>query len=120
MSPRPKDPVVPVEDIGRRIRDLRIRAGLTQTEVAEALGTKQTGISAYERGARALTLPALMRIAEALGTTPNAILGVEAAPLPPLEDRRLLRRLQKAQGLPRRQKLALLKWIDEFLAKVAK
>jgi hypothetical protein len=83
--------------------------------MAAVLRTQQPNISAFERGDRALTLPALLRAAAALKTTPNVLLGLEPIAYPPLEDRRLLRRFQAAQGLSRRQKLALLKYLDEFL-----
>ncbi len=51
------------------LRDLRDRAGLTQAELARALGRSQSFISEYEVGHRRLDLVELREICEACGTT---------------------------------------------------
>ena len=51
-------------DLGEVIRDARRRAGLSQTELASALGTTQSVVSRWERGhdtPRADTLVAILR-----------------------------------------------------------
>ena len=45
----------------------RLKAGLTQAELARRLGVAVTMISAYERGRRQPTLPTLMRLLGAAG-----------------------------------------------------
>ena len=39
------------EEVGRKLRDARKRAGLTQAQLARALGKATPRISEYERGA---------------------------------------------------------------------
>lgn len=45
----------------------RLKAGLTQAELAEKIGTKQSAISRLERGAYNPTVAFLRKVAEALG-----------------------------------------------------
>jgi transcriptional regulator with XRE-family HTH domain len=51
---------------GQRIRAAREAAGLTQTKLAEAAGTRQPHLSAVEADRHAVTLDLLQRIAAAL------------------------------------------------------
>jgi len=53
--------------IGRNVKELRIKNGLTQKELAELLGTKQSSIARLENGNSGLPSDSfLKRIAEAL------------------------------------------------------
>jgi transcriptional regulator with XRE-family HTH domain len=49
------------------VRELRRRAGLTQTELARIAGTSQPTIAAYETGRKSPTLQTLSRIARTVG-----------------------------------------------------
>ena len=49
------------------VRELRRKAGLTQTELARIAGTSQPTIAAYEAGRKSPTLQTLSRIARAVG-----------------------------------------------------
>lgn len=60
--------------IGIRIRRLRKSQGLTQQALAEKSGQEPSNISHIERGATKLSLPTLVNLANALGTTVDAIL----------------------------------------------
>jgi uncharacterized protein len=51
------------------IRRVRTAAGLTQTELARRVGTRQSAISAYERGQREPSVSTLERIVEAAGSS---------------------------------------------------
>ena len=50
------------------LRDMRINAGLTQKQIASAIGLDQSSISSYETGRRFLPTDLLERWAEACGT----------------------------------------------------
>jgi transcriptional regulator with XRE-family HTH domain len=56
--------------VGRNVRELRLRKGMSQEDLAEATGAKRTYVSDLERGQRNPTLKSLDRFA--------AVLGVEA------------------------------------------
>lgn len=52
---------------GDLIKDARIKAGITQAELAERLGVTPQAVSQYERGIKKPKLETVIRIAEALG-----------------------------------------------------
>jgi transcriptional regulator with XRE-family HTH domain len=52
---------------GDLIREARRRAGLTQAEVAERVGTTQSAIARWERGGSAPSLDTTMRVLRAIG-----------------------------------------------------
>jgi putative transcriptional regulator len=52
---------------GRRLRELRQEAGLTQTELAERAGVKRDAVARWERGAREPGWFNVVALAEALG-----------------------------------------------------
>lgn len=63
------------------IRAARIRARLTQQQLAELVGRDQSEISRIEAGKTALTVPLLLNLAKALGVQPGRLLrGFRDAP----------------------------------------
>lgn len=63
----------------QKIRDIRLQKGMTQQQLADKLGVKQCTVSDYETGRVDLTLPKLVRIAEALGVTIYDLIGRNTA-----------------------------------------
>jgi transcriptional regulator with XRE-family HTH domain len=61
-------------EIGRRIRDARLEAGLTQAALGDAVGLARTSVTNIETGNQQLTLHALWRIGDALGVSPRELL----------------------------------------------
>ena len=57
------------EALSRLLRDLRIAANLTQTEVASALDKPQSYVSKYESGERRLDLVDIADLCPVLGIT---------------------------------------------------
>lgn len=64
----------------RRLRDLREDSDLTQTEVANFLGIKQTVYSRYERGFQNIPLEYLIKLAEKYKVSTDYILGLTDNP----------------------------------------
>ena len=60
--------------VGERIRAARRRAKLKQSDVAEAIGTRQSYIVGVEAGETNITLRTLARVAAALEVDPLALL----------------------------------------------
>lgn len=56
------------------MRRLRLRAGLSQEELADAAGLHPTEVSRLERGVREPRLGTIVRMARALGVKPEALL----------------------------------------------
>ena len=61
-------------EIGRKVRHLRVAAGLTQTALAKRSGLDRTHLSRLERGALEPTLSTLKRLAKTLQVTPRSLL----------------------------------------------
>ena len=66
-------------DAGALIREARMRAGLTQADLAHAAGTSQPTVAAYESGAKSPSVRTLDRIIRAAGATLDVTLS-EAPP----------------------------------------
>ncbi|MBN7560311.1 helix-turn-helix domain-containing protein [Mycobacteroides abscessus] len=56
------------------LRELRRGAGLTQVQVARRLDVPQSFVSKYESGERRLDVVELRHVAEAIGTTLEAVI----------------------------------------------
>lgn len=62
-------------EIGRRVHDARLRAGLTQRELGESIGLTFQQVQKYEKGQSRMAVSTLCRIAKALGVPPAALVG---------------------------------------------
>ncbi|WP_156677986.1 helix-turn-helix domain-containing protein [Sphingomonas profundi] len=60
--------------VGDNVRRVRHEAGLSQEQLAERSGFTQQYISDLERGRRNPTVVSLFELAQALGTTPVALI----------------------------------------------
>lgn len=60
--------------IGKRLRSIRKRRGFTQEQVAELAGISPQHFSGIETGSAKVSLPALVRLCNALEATPNDVL----------------------------------------------
>lgn len=63
--------------IGEKIRQLRSRWGLSQSELAERIGISFQQIQKYEKGSSRISVMRLKQIAEALGVSMTLFLGEE-------------------------------------------
>src|SRR5690606_11929622 len=65
--------------LGRRVRELRKRQGMTLEQLATAINRAPSQVSAIENGKREPRLPVLRALAQSLGTTIDELLD-DAAP----------------------------------------
>jgi transcriptional regulator with XRE-family HTH domain len=108
------------ESIGQRLARLRRDRGLTQEELAEMLGVAQPMISGYERDQFRLNGDVIIELTRILGVSADEILGlkdIEPAAAAKVRNKRLLRKLEELERLPRRDQEALLRTINAFLQK---
>jgi UDP-N-acetylglucosamine 1-carboxyvinyltransferase len=63
------------EIVGERVADLRHKHGLTQPELAKRAGTSTTALNRLERGHQTVSFEKLAQLADALGTTPDYLMG---------------------------------------------
>ena len=60
----------------KRIRDLREDNDLTQTEIADFLGTSQTMYARYERGANEIPVRHIIKLCEFYNVSADYLLGL--------------------------------------------
>jgi len=89
------------KEIGKKIQQARDDKGLTQVELAQALGITQAGLSNYELGKRRLYLHQIEQIARTLGKDLEYFIGAEnagsAGTSTPARDR-VIRRITNMEG----------------------
>jgi transcriptional regulator with XRE-family HTH domain len=109
------------DSIGVRIAQMRKDKGLTQKELAERLQVSQPVVSDYENDVIRIPADDIGRIAQVLDVTSDELLGLrsEARGRAGVKNRRLSRRLQAIDALPKRDQEALLRTIDAFISKTA-
>lgn len=105
------------ESIGGRLSRLRRERGITQVELAEILGVAQPMVSGYERGSLRLHGELIVELTKILDVTADQLLGLKETKNGTVKNRRLLRKLQQLELLPRRDQQALLRTIEAFLRK---
>jgi transcriptional regulator with XRE-family HTH domain len=104
------------ETLGERIARIRKERGFTQVELAAKIGIIQTIVSAVEGDERKLSAEMAVRFAQALDVSMDELLGPgrpEKKGRKP--SRKILRRLERIEMLPRTQQIAVLKTIDNAL-----
>lgn len=106
-----------VESIGQRVARLRKERGITQVEMAEALGISQPVISLYERDGLSFRWDQLVILARLLRVSADELVGLkqESAPRRGPRDTRIARLLREVELLPRRDRDALVRTIEAFL-----
>ena len=62
------------KDVGRRVRRIRTERGISQEELARAVGMHRTYLGGVERGERNLTLRSVERLADRLGVDVRVLL----------------------------------------------
>jgi len=110
--------VEPSSEFGRRLHALRSERGLTQIELAEAIGSSQRAISYYETVAEFPPAAVIIDLAKALGVSTDELLGVKnggKAPKESHEARRLRRQLQQVLALPEKDRRAIVRMINSLV-----
>lgn len=62
-----------------KLKEIRIRKGLLQKDIARILGVKQVAASRYERETRKLDQDQIIKLSLALEVTPDELLGFKEA-----------------------------------------
>ena len=62
-------------EIGNKIREARLQAGLKQKELAQKIGVSESRISQYEKGSQNPRIGTLIKLADALGISLKSLCG---------------------------------------------
>lgn len=110
----PKD-VERASEFGTRLTAFRKAAGYTQVELAEVLNTTQRMITYYETRAEKAPAALLPKMAEVLGVSADALLGIKQPKKSKVTDTRLQRRLQQVEKLDIKERRQVLQLLDAFI-----
>ena len=101
------------ESLGERIARIRKERGLTQVELAETMGIIQGLVSDYERDKLRPHAEMVVRFALALEVSTDELLGLKKMKTSKtISNRRLLRRLQQIEALPKKAQDTIIGMID--------
>ena len=70
-----------LKELGRRVRDLRQKAGWTQEQLAKATRLARAYIVAVEGGKQNVSMDVVIRVANGLGVAPDQLLTIEELPV---------------------------------------
>ena len=108
----------PKTSFGQHLYAIRTARGLTQVDLAKALGTTQRAISYYENDAECPPGSVLVALARVLRVTADELLGIKAPKLDneDLGKRKLWRRFKRMTALPERDQRAVIRLINSLAA----
>lgn len=66
-----------MQELGKRLRELRLNRNLTQEQIASLIGTSKQQISTIELGMRYPSIPQLKRFASEFKVSTDFLLGLE-------------------------------------------
>jgi transcriptional regulator with XRE-family HTH domain len=107
----------PQTAFGKRLFALRKTRGLTQVQLAEALGTTQRVISHYETNAELPPSSVIIPLARVLAVSTDELLGLKPARSngnSSVEKQRLWKRFQKMDALPTKDQRAVIRLINSL------
>ena len=103
---------------GARLIAARRARGVTQTQLAVAIGSTQRAISYYEAEGGNPPMEVAAKLAKALGTTADDLLGIaepdDTAAPESTDERRLWRRFRQLLNLPEKDRRAVLRMLDSL------
>ena len=100
--------------------ELRTARGITQTQLADLIGSVQRNISHYETVAELPPSAVIIKIAKALQVSTDDLLGLKPPKLAPKakedpETRRLWRKFQQVQALSEKDRRAVIRLINSLV-----
>lgn len=104
-------------ELGLRVAELRKQQGITQVQLAEALGVSQQTMQGYEVGRRRIPVSALPTLARALGVSLEELMGepvTKASRRGPAP--KLAQHMERISKLPRTQQQFVMRMLDTVLA----
>jgi transcriptional regulator with XRE-family HTH domain len=112
--------VPPSSEFGRRLMEIRQQRGLTQTQLAERIGSTQRVISYYETVADSAPGPIIVQLARSLNVSADELLGLKppkkvsgAAEDP--KTKRLWKKFQQVRQLPEKDQRAVIRLINSVV-----
>jgi transcriptional regulator with XRE-family HTH domain len=102
-----------------RIKEARVKKGLSQSQLAKAIGVHVTNISRYERGENRPTSDVLTKLANELDVTADFLMdgSMDDKAQSSISDKELLTQFQKVSLLSNDRKAIVKELLEAFLLK---
>jgi len=102
-----------------RIKEARVKKGLSQNQLAKAIGVHVTNISRYERGENRPTSDVLTKLANELDVTADYLMdgSMDDKAQSSISDKELLTQFQKVSLLSNERKAVVKELLEAFLLK---
>ncbi len=106
-------------DFKDRIKKARINKGLSQSQLAKAIGVHVTNISRYERGENRPTSEVLTKLANELDVTADFLMdgSLDDKAHAAISDKELLSQFQRVASLSNEKKAIVKELLEAFLLK---
>jgi transcriptional regulator with XRE-family HTH domain len=101
--------------MGRRISETRKALGITQVQLADALGVAQQVVASYEVGRHRVPASFLPRLARTLAVSVEELIGEEPQRSRRGPSPRLLQQIERIQRLPKAKQRFVMQMIDTAL-----
>ncbi len=115
MAGRPPSSEAP--PLGKKLAALRKERGLTQQQLADALGASQSVVAYYERRADNPSLELLQKLADFFGVPVAALVDDKPVPPPKPATSPIVERIERMRRLPRREQSRILELLDDAIAR---
>lgn len=102
-----------------RIKQARVKKGLSQSQLAKAIGVHVTNISRYERGENRPASDVLARLANELDVTSDYLMdgSMDDRALESISDKELLSQFQRVAKMDNKSKTVVKELLEAFLLK---
>jgi transcriptional regulator with XRE-family HTH domain len=102
-----------------RIKEARVKKGLSQSQLSKAIGVHVTNISRYERGENRPTSDVLTKLANELDVTADFLMdgSMDDKAVSSISDKELLSQFQKVSLLSNDRKAIVKELLEAFLLK---
>lgn len=114
MAGRP--PTKEAPEFGRRLASIRKERGLTQPQLADLVDMSSKAIDYYERRAKNPSFDFVQKVSDALGLSPDELMGVEAPKGKSGPPPKLQKQLEQIQKLPRSKQRVVSQLLEAFLS----
>ncbi len=105
-------------NINDRIKELRVKNSLTQSELAQRVGLTYIQIGRYEKGKSSPSADVLGKLADALGVSADFLMNGESDKVQQqLSDLELIQQFKEVEALSSEDKHLVKVFIDAFLTK---
>ena len=101
--------------LGKRIAELRKERGMTQIQLAEALGISQQLVAAYETGDRKVPASMLPMLSKLFAVSLEQLMGMEIRPGKSGQTAKLQRQIELIGLMPRAKQKFITEMLEAFI-----